>query len=140
MKKILLPILVLLAGAAVGGAGAYGTTVVIGVRDPGAMKTVFVPTGSILTPLVDPDGRLSGYVSIEAGLEVPEKHAEQIESRLPLLLNAINMKTFRTPIASGKDGLIPNLEGFRRVVHQAAAETFGKDVVVRAVVTKASPI
>jgi hypothetical protein len=58
---------------------------------------------------------------------------------LPVLLNAINMRTFHTPLASGPDGLLPSVEGFRRVLLEAAVETYGKATIRRVVVTQATP-
>ncbi|SNT18386.1 hypothetical protein SAMN06295912_1541 [Sphingomonas laterariae] len=79
-------------------------------------------------------------MSFEVQLEVPTDQREAVQLRLPVLLNAINMRTFRTPMASGPDGMIPSLGAFRNVVLDAAAEAYGRDVVRRAVVTQASPV
>jgi len=141
VKKILGGLVVVALGIGVGGAGAYGVgTMVHHAEAPPVTKTEFVPTGTIMAPLVFPDGRLSGYASFEVQLEVAQGEGEEITKRLPLLLNAINMQTYRTPLASGPDGLIPGLEPFRKVVIAAAAETFGQKVVRRAVVTQAQPM
>jgi hypothetical protein len=98
-----------------------------------------VPTGQILAPLVFSDGRLAGYVTFDAQLEVPAGEGEAIQERLPVLLNAINMRTFRTPLASGPDGLLPSVDGFRRVLLESAIETYGKAKIRRVAVTQATP-
>ena len=64
---------------------------------------------------------------------LPEKY------RLPLLLHAINMRTFKTPMAAGKDGLLPSLEQFRKIVEAAAPEAFGAGVVRKVAITQATP-
>ena len=74
-----------------------------------------------------------------AQLEVPSDQGEAIQRQLPLLLDAVNMRTFRTPMASGPDGMIPGLEVFRRVLFDAASDTFGKPAIRRVVVTRAIP-
>jgi hypothetical protein len=107
--------------------------------DP-AGPAVFVPAGKVLTPLVSKDGRLAGYESFKVELEVNADRAEDVQARLPLLLNAINMRTYRTPMAAGPDGLLPNIATFRKVVMEAAEEAFGKGVVRRAAITEATPI
>lgn len=141
MKKILVSTLVLTLGIAVGGGAAFSTQ---SVMENGVSlfedDLVFVPTGTILAPLVFNDGRLAGYVSIEAQLEVPGGQADAVTAKLPILLNAVNMRTFRTPMASGRDGMIPNLEGFRKVLREAADETYGDDMVSRVAVTQANPV
>ena len=95
--------------------------------------------GEILAPLGFADGRLFGYVTFECQLEVTEGTGEDVGARLPLLLNAVNMRTYRAPLASGPDGLVPSLGAFRRVVMEAAAEVYGKDVVRSVAVTRAAP-
>lgn len=141
MKKILVSTLMLVLGAGVGGAAAYGTGILLGDRIAAhRVSTEFVPTGTILAPLVFADGRLTGYVSFEVQLEVPDDRRADIEQRLPLLLNAVNMRTYRTPMASGPDGMLPSLGAFRKVVLDAATETYGRGVVRRAVVTQARPV
>ena len=140
MKKTLLSLLVLTAGIGVGGGAAYATGLLLGpAEEVQAAGTAFVPAGKVLAPLVFADGRLSGYVSFEMALEVQADQSEFVAARLPLLLNAINMRTYRTPMAAGPDGLLPNIGLFRKVVIEAADEAFGKGVVVRAAVTQAVP-
>ncbi|HKY82535.1 MAG TPA: hypothetical protein VJM09_13800 [Sphingobium sp.] len=142
MKKLLGAVAALVLGVGVGGASAYGVGLIRpqNGRSAAATKTEFVPTGAMMAPLVFPDGRLSGYASFEVQLEVPQGEGDEVKAKLPLLLNAVNMRTYRTPLASGKDGLIPGLDAFRKVVIDAAAETYGPDLVRRAVVTQATPV
>ncbi len=70
---------------------------------------------------------------------MPTDKADYVTARLPLLLHAINMRTFRTPMASGPDGLLPDLETFRRVVMASAPEAFGPGVLRKVAVTKVNP-
>ena len=144
MKKFLLPLGVLLAGTGVGGGAAYGTSLLLGPKPapaaPEAAETSFVPAQKILAPLVDADGRLVGYTSLDIALEVEAEQAEAITAKLPLLLHAINMRTYRTPMAAGPDGLLPDLGMFRKLVMESATEAFGAGVVKRAAVTGAIPV
>lgn len=146
MKKILLPLAVLIAGAGVGGAAAYGTTLITDgspvvhsapVGEGG--DTAFVPATGVLAPLVTADGRLAGYVQFEVQLEVTADQVEFVTARLPLLLHAINMRTYKTPMAAGPDGMLPDLATFRAIVMAAAPEAFGKNVVKAAALTQAMP-
>jgi hypothetical protein len=140
---ILLPLL-LFAGLGVGGGTAFGVHQVLPSKNAAAparakTDTGFVPTGKILAPLVSPDGRLSGYVSFEVQLEAEEADIEFVTARLPLLFDAINMRTYRTPMTSGPQGMLPELRVFRKLVLESADEAFGKHVVRRAVIMQATP-
>lgn len=145
MKRALLIPLALAGGLAIGGGAAFGVSLVVpshgAVEKPAAddVETEFVTTGPVLAPLVFADGRFAGYVAIEAQLEVPLAEAEPVRMRMPLLLHAINMQTFRTPMATGPDGQIPDLEAYRRLLLAAAPKAFGPGVVRRAAITQARP-
>lgn len=146
MKPALILPILLIAGIGVGGGAAFGLRQLL--PPPAAasqaearpkMETAFVPTGKILAPLVSPDGRLAGYVSFEVQLETADSDVEFVTARLPLLFDAINMRTFRTPMTSGPGGMLPELAVFRKVVMASAAEAFGGKVVKRAVIMQATP-
>lgn len=139
MQKAVISLFALGIGLAVGGAGAYGTDFVVQQSfRPHVM--IFMPTGDILAPLVSADGRLASYVTFSAQIEIPAEREEEIKRNLPVLLNAINLRTYRTPMTSGKDGLVPRLDRFGDVVKAAAAETFGPGVVTRVAITQAQPL
>jgi hypothetical protein len=145
MKRILLLAGLPFAGLAVGAGAAFATSLLLGpaapapTTAPATDKPSFVATGKILAPLVGADGRLTGYEAFEVQLKVPDDQVVSVKAKLPLLLHAINMRTYRTPMASGPDGLLPNIETFRQVVEQASSEAFGKGVVTRAAITSATP-
>ncbi|OAN57280.1 hypothetical protein [Sphingomonas sp. TDK1] len=146
MKKLLFLIVALLAGLAAGGGTAYAMVKMLGIgaaqQEPVAEKEElgkFVPTGRVLVPLVFADGHLAGYAAMEVQLEVDEAKAEFVTQRMPLLLHAINMRTYRTPMAAGPDGMLPDLEGFRKVVDASATEAFGPKVIRKIAVTAANP-
>jgi len=140
MRKSLLLGLVLILGLGTGGAGALAVNLVIADRQTKAREaSVFVATGTIMAPLAFPDGRLAGYASFEAEIEVSSEGAPRVRKEMPLLLDAVNMRTYRTPLASGPDGMIPGVGAFRSVLFEAAVKTFGQETVRRAVVTQATP-
>ncbi len=140
MKKILFSGLVLILGVGTGGAAAYATSYIIAEQHARADRaTDFVPTGPILAPLVFADGRLSGYVLFEAQIEVPSDQSDTVKKQMPLLLDAVNMRTFRTPMASGPDGMVPGVDAFRRVLLDAAIKTYGQAAIRKVVVTQATP-
>jgi len=141
MPKMITYAVLLVLGLAAGSVSALGTRLLMAEHGGGGhgTATTFVPTGQILAPMVFPDGRLAGYVTFDAQIEVPEGQSALVKGRLPVLLNAVNMRTYRTPLASGPDGLIPSIDGFRRVLLDAAIETYGKSVVRKVAVTQATP-
>jgi len=142
MRKLLLLLSVAIAGLGVGGGAAWGTSMLLGPAAPADSHgaAAFVPAGKVLAPLVFKDGRLSGYVSFKVELEVDADAVETVAARLPLMLNAINMRTYKTPMAAGPDGLLPDLGMFRKVVIEAADEAYGKGVVRRVALTEATPV
>ncbi len=146
MKKLVFLLVILLAGLGVGGGAAYGTALLLGHKAGGAQAAPppepdpsFVDAGQVLAPLVFPDGRLAGYVQVQMQLMVPPDKVGFVTARLPLLLHGINMRTYRTPMAAGPDGMIVNIEAFRKVVLTAAPEAFGAGVVRKVAVTAATP-
>lgn len=142
MKTTVIAGLTIVIGIAVGGGAAFGTSFLLqrpAAEAPVDASPTFVPTGRILAPLVFPDGRLAGYVNIEAQLQVAPERAAFVTDRLPLLLHAVNMRTFRTPMASGPDGMLPDLVQFRRVLTTACAEAFGPGAVKIVAITQAAP-
>jgi|GEM_PF-534363 len=151
MKKILLPLILLILGFVLGGGAAFGVSQVMGPPPaPGEhgeghmeeeeVETVFVPAGTILVPVVAQDGYLSGYVNFEVELEVAVDKAENVTAKLPLLLHAINLRAFRTPIAAGQDYILPDLKLFAKMVEEAAEESLGKDELIQAMVISAKPV
>ena len=142
MRKFLLLLTISIAGLGVGGGAAWGTSLLLGPPAPSDSlgAAAFVPVGKVLAPLVFKDGRLSGYVSFKVELEVEADAAESLQARLPLVLNAINMRTYKTPMAAGPDGLLPDIGMFRKVVMEASEEAFGKGVVRRVAITEARPV
>jgi hypothetical protein len=142
MKKIITLLILLVLGGGVGGGAAYATLRLLGPPAPARPvepPLAFVPAQKVNAPLVLGDGRLAGYVSFDFGVQVPEDQVATVTTKLPLLLHAINMRTYRTPLATGPDGMLPDIEGLRRVVLAAAPEALGKGVVRRVAITRAEP-
>jgi hypothetical protein len=142
MKKIITLLILLILGGGVGGGAAYATFRLLGPPAPPAPvepALAFVSAQKVNAPLVLGDGRLAGYVSFDFDVQVPEEDVATVTAKLPLLLHAINMRTYRTPLAAGPDGMLPDIEGLRRVVLAASPEALGKGVVRRVAITRAEP-
>lgn len=145
VRNILLPVGVLLAGFAAGGGAAIVAARVAGPPKPSAApvaedeRTGFVPVTRIIAPLVMSDGRLSGYVAFDIQLQVPADKVEFVTVRVPLLLDAINMRTYRTPMAAGPDGMLPDVATFRDIVNAVLPGAIGPHLVRKVAVTQALP-
>lgn len=151
MRRMVLLGVALVGGIVVGGGSAFGVGLIAPAgapqpappsdpsdsADPGDFA--FVPTGPILVPLVFGDGRLAGYASIEVQLRVGSDRIDEVTAKLPLLLHAINLRTYRAPLAAAPDGQIPDLALFRKIVAAAAAHALGKDTVTTVAITQARP-
>lgn len=148
MKKILFPLLLLIIGGALGAGSGYATNLIVGnpaqasaAATPAEpeMPGKFVALPPMTAPLVLKDGKLSGYAAFEVQLEVGEDDVDIVTARLPFLQHAINLRTFRIPLAAGADGMLPDLDSFRRIVIEAAREAIGPGKVRKVAVTKAEP-
>lgn len=144
MKKLLGLLTVLILGLATGGGAAFGVAQILGPPAPRAeshegAETKFVSAGTILSPIVAADGKLSGYANFDVQLEVSADKEAQVTEKLPLLLNAVNLRTWSTPLSAGPDHILPDLRAFAHVVDVAAAEALGKGAVRRVIVTAARP-
>lgn len=146
MKTAPLAAIIIVAGLALGGGASYATMLVL--APPGTKETAkplepaaptFVSTGKIMSPLVTPNGRLAGYVQFEAMLETAPEQAEFVKMRLPVLLNAVNMRTYRTPMTSGPDGMLPNLDVFRGLMLASTVEAFGTGRIKSIAIVQATP-
>lgn len=146
MKRFALLLMVLIAGLAAGGASAFAISWLHptgGVAKPAEKSAPdadevpeFVP-GEVLVPLVFGDGQLAGYADIKLQLRVAPGTGEDIKARLPLLLNAINLQTYRTPLASGADGRLPDLTAFRALVQRSADQALGRGTILQIAITEA---
>ncbi len=144
MKRAFLLIGCLLGGAATGGGAAFAVGTLVPASTPEAVQVAagpltFVPTGPILVPLVFGDGQLAGYATIEVQLRVQEEVAEEVTARIPLLLHAINLQTYRAPLAAAPGGQLPDLAAFRRLVARASDRAFGRGTVRQVAITQARP-
>lgn len=146
MKKLLSLIILLILGLGLGGGAAYGVSRLLGPPPPPEqhaaeqVETSFVPAGTILAPIVAQDGGLSGYANFDVQLEVSAENADEVTARLPFLLHAVNLRAWKTPMASGPHYMLPDLRLFAKMVEDAAKESLGKDAVIRVVVTGARPV
>lgn len=148
MKRLLGLLAMLLGGAALGGGAAFGVAQVMPPAPAAAAKDhaapepeddgppQFVPV-ELLVPLVYADGQLASYATVKLQLRVDEAAVEDVTARIPLLQHAINLQTYRTPLALGADGRIPDLGALRGLVQRSADQTVGKGRVRQVAIVEA---
>lgn len=144
MKKLLALLVLLALGLGLGAGAAYGVAQLLGPPPPKSAPpqeaTAFVSAGSLLAPIVAGDGKLSGYATFDVQLEVPAADEAEATEKLPLLLHAVNLRTWSTPMAAGPDHILPDLRTLASVVKTAAEEAYGRKIVRRVIVTGAKPV
>lgn len=120
-----------LAGLATGAGAAVGAGQVMegGALFRAEHAPEFVATGPVVAPLVAGDGRLLGYFTFEAQVQVRGDQAARVRNGLPILLDAVNQRTFDAPIAGGPDGLVPRLTVVRTILQQESRRLFGPAVM-----------
>lgn len=146
MKRSLIIFATIIGGLLVGGGAGWAALMLLNPQSEavpklsiGEEQLAFVEVPRMIAPLVDGEGQLMGYNRFVVQLQVPADNAEIMLTKIPLVQDAINMRTFRAPMAAGPDGQRPNLEVFRQTVQQAAEEVYGKKQVRRILVTYAGP-
>lgn len=144
MKKILILVLMAVGGIGLGAGGGFAALRLLGPpsahpKAAAPVATVYVTAGRILAPIVASDGRLSGYANFDVSLEVPNDKEAEVTERLPLFLDAVNMRTYRSPMASGPQGVLPDMAVFKKLLMDAAGEALAGESVKRVIVTAASP-
>ena len=133
-----------LAGLVAGAGGGAGVAFLLPAgpkpRPPvEAGDAQFVPLGTLLIPLSLADGRFTGYVRMEAQLEVGAGDAEGVTARLPLVIHAVNLRAYAKPLAAGPDGRLPNAAAIRAIVAEEAGKALGKGVVRSVALTSLEP-
>lgn len=140
-KLLLLPL-----GLIIGAGGGAGVAFLLPAAPPAPAvapassgDSKFVTLGALLVPVTLPDGQLTAYVTVEPQLELGEDDVEPVTARIPLIIDAVNVRTFATPLASGPDGRLPDAAAFKAVVAKEAARLLGPGVVRSVAITRIAP-
>jgi len=144
MRKPLTLLMMLLGGAGLGAGSAFGAGLLMPAQSEAAAEPrpadegppAFVPM-ELLVPLVFDDGQLAGYANLKLQLLVEAEQNESVTARLPLLLNAINLQTYRTPLAGAAGGRLPDLNQLRGLIQRSAERTLGHAVVRQVAIVEA---
>jgi len=137
LGKILLFPLGLLAGAGGGTAVTFLVPAAPVERAPvTAGDARFVTLGALLIPLTIADGQLTAFVTVEPQLEVGEEDQEGVTARLPLIIHAVNVRTYGAPLAAGPDGRLPDVKRIKAIVVEEATKVLGRGVVRSVAITR----
>ena len=133
-----------LAGLLAGAGGGAAVTLLLPAGEPKRAPievgdSRFVTLGALLVPLSLPDGRLTGFMRVEAQLEVAESDEEGVTARLPLVIHAVNLRAYGKPLAVGVDGRLPDAPAIRTIVAAEAGKVLGKGVVRSVALTSVAP-
>ncbi len=136
---ILLPL-----GLAAGAGGGAGVSLVTAPKSAKAEPLAaasgrFVTLGALLIPVMLADGQLTAYVTIEAQIEVGEADEEAATERVPLIIHAVNLRAFTTPLGAGPDGRLPDAARVRAIVAEEAGKILGSGRVRSIALTRLAP-
>jgi hypothetical protein len=112
MKKILFLLIVLLAGLGLGGGAAFATMLALGPRHEaesrrrqgrcrGREGQLRADRQESWRRSSSPTATSPAMSSSISSSKWPQDKSDFVTARLPLLLHAINMRTYRTPMAAG---------------------------------------
>ena len=146
MKPFVIPAICLIVGLAVGAGGMFIYNGQFGGASepaPTAPSTLpdestVLPPFKVRAPIVTSDGTLATYAVFTVQLAVAKDAAESAPEQVPMILNAINMRTYETPLAKGVDGKMPSLRHFHDLVSAAAKPILGQSVLAKVMVTDVS--
>lgn len=100
----------------------------------------FVKIDRMTVPLIDPGGRLNGYLSLDLSFEIAKADAEFVKFRLPIVRHVINETFSTTPITldAKKQALdYPLVQGLLR---NAGNKALGKPAIRSVQIVGALPI
>lgn len=138
---------VALLGLVLGGTSALGVshlplTAGSETEEPPAEADValeYVDLPSMILPVVDAQGTLTGYVAIEARLEVPAGTVEAMAAGLPLVRHEVNLAAWSRSLSQGTDGRLVDAVAAQRLYEKAARRIFGQKAVRRVLLTTIRP-
>ncbi len=102
---------------------SIGTTAA--ARAPAPVR--YVTIERMMLPVVDHDGQLARYVSLDIALSVADDRQDWVKHRLPMIRHAINMAVWKTPLAD--DTALLDMRAAADVIAQAARTVAGRETI-----------
>lgn len=103
------------------------------------LEFAYIETGRLLLPLVNPDGDLISYISIDAKLEVLAADAGETKQSVPVILNEINLVAWQTGLSAGPDGMLLNTRTAEKLYFEAAQRALGRKAIRRVLLISIAP-
>jgi flagellar basal body-associated protein FliL len=103
-------------------------------------KPSYVEIDRMIVPLLEPNGELNGYLSLDVSMEVPAEHADFVKNRQPLIRHSINELLSTTSLRSaGGTGAI-DYPRAAALLRDAANKALGPGMVTRVDILSALPV
>jgi flagellar basal body-associated protein FliL len=138
-----------LAGLLLGGGGASAYFLLLHPADKAAVKEAaeeivkappeYVEIDRMLVSLLDQDGKLLTYLSLDLTLEVEAKDLDYVNNRLPLVRHAVNEAFSMMPMAAKNKGSL-DFEKASKTILKLSNEALGQPAVVRVDIVNALPM
>jgi flagellar protein FliL len=101
---------------------------------------IYVEIDRLTVPLLEPDGTINGFLSLDMTLEVKEKNADFVKNRQPMIRHAINELLSTTSIrAPGKSASIDYPKA-GQLLKDAANKALGEPMIERVDIVSALPV
>lgn len=107
---------------------------------PEDAKISYVEIERMLLPLVGAEGKLAGYASVDAALEVTGESQDFVKSRIPLVRHAINLAAWKTQLAAEPDSSFIDVPAIQGMLLRSANEALGPGHVKAVRVLGAVPV
>lgn len=103
-------------------------------------KINYVEIERMLLPLVGAEGKLAGYASVDAALEVTGENQDFVKSRIPQVRHAINLAAWKTQLAAEPDPSFIDVPAIKGMLLRSANEALGPGRVKTVRVLGAVPV
>lgn len=142
-KKRLRTLLVGVVGALAGGLGTAtvisGETFRTEAAERQAEEIAYVAVQRMTLPVVDTEGGLASYMTIDFALEVPAERRVYVRQRVPEVRHAVNVAAWKSRLIAVSGGGL-DIEETRAMLLAASRRAVGKDSVIQVRVLTAVPV
>lgn len=147
----LVPVLMVVVGLLLGGGGATAWFLFLGPQAAHEEQAPEKPKGPPLPPefvtinrltvaMVNPEGMLTGHMSLDLKLEVKAEDLEYVKARIPMMRHSMNETLSGTTIADKNNPLLLDYDAAQSVLRTAANRALAREAVLSVQITNALPI
>lgn len=136
-------LLVGIAGALIGGLAAAavinGEHFRLKAAEREADEIAYVAVQRMTLPVVDKDGGLASYMTIDFALEVPAGKRVYVRQRVPEVRHAVNAAAWKNRLIATSGGGL-DIDETRAMLLAASRRALGKDSIIQVRVLTAAPV